>query len=249
MKRLAALVLLSALATSAQAHERMHCDIRSDYSMRMHGQAFVFTRDAGPAKHIAIGGGRLFVDGDEVRLSADDRTRIARFESELNTLLPKAQKVAVEATDIAFAALTEVARGFAADGKSASIAKLEQAHARMRADLARKPLSLFSEEDIADRQVGPVIREFVPVIVGGAVSSSLGAVLSGDEKKIAEFERRMDRMGDEIERKVEKRAEALEPLVESLCESTRELDRIEQGLALRLENGKALDLLRTRSRD
>jgi hypothetical protein len=58
----------------------------------------------------------------------------------------------------------------------------------------------------------------------------------------------MERMGDEIERKVEKRAEALEPLVESLCESTRELDRIEQGLAVRLDGGERLDLLRASRR-
>jgi hypothetical protein len=82
------------------------------------------------------------------------------------------------------------------------------------------------------------------VIAGAAVTSTLAVAFSGDERKAEQFERRMERMGDEIERKVEHRAEALEPLVERMCARTRELDRIEQGLAMRID-GEPLDLLRT----
>jgi hypothetical protein len=249
MKRIAALLLLSFAATGAQAHEPRHrhlqCDLHSDYTMRMHGKAFVFTRDEAPGRHVALGGGRLFVDGDEVKLSPADRAQMRRFEAELNRMLPKVQHVVAEATDIAFTALSEVARGFATDGGQATVARIERAHREMRAELKDKPVMLFNEDDVARRIIEPVVTEYVPVIAGGAVRSTLAVVLSGDEDKAEQFERRMERMGDEIERKVEKRADALEPLVESLCESTRELDRIEQGLALRLDGGERLDLLRT----
>jgi hypothetical protein len=246
MKRALALLLLAAIAGTAGAHDRKHhvdCDIHSDYTMRMHGKAFVFTREDGPAKHVAIGGGRLFVDGNEVTLSAEDRTRVRRIEGELNRLVPESQQVVREATDIAFTALIEVARGFAQDGGKASVAKLEQAQRRVRADLAAKPVMIFSD-DIDERVIEPVIAEYVPVIAGNAVRSALSVAFSGDSKKADEFERRMDHMGDEIERKVEHRAEALEPLVERMCARTRELDRIEQGLATRID-GEPLDLLRT----
>jgi hypothetical protein len=249
MKRIAALLLLSFAAAGAQAHDTRHrhlqCDLHSDYTMRMHGKAFVFTRDEGPGRHVALGGGRLFVDGEEVKLSAADRAQMRRFEAELNRMLPKIEHVVAEATDIAFTALTEVARGFATDGGQATVARIERAHREMRAELRDQPVMLFNDDDVAKRIIEPVITEYVPVIAGGAVRSTLAVVLSGDEKKADQFERRMERMGDEIERKVEKRAEALEPLVESLCESTRELDRIEQGLAVRLDGGERLDLLRT----
>jgi hypothetical protein len=248
MKRLVAALFLSAVAAGAQAHDRknLQCDVDSDYAMRMQGKAFIFTRDHGPARHVAIGGGRLFVDGKEVALSVEDRERVRRYEGELNRLVPQMQHVVYEATDIAFSALTEVARGFAADGSKATLARLETAHARVKADLKREPIVLFSDEDIVDRIVEPVVEEYVPVIVGNAVSSTLSVVFSGDEKKAHDFERRMERMGDEIERKVEKRAEALEPMVESMCKRTRELDRIESGLALRLADGGRLDLLTAR---
>jgi hypothetical protein len=250
MKRLAAAILLSLAALGAQAHphddgHHVQCDLHSDYSMSMHGKAFVFTRDEGAARHVAIGGGRLWVDGEEVKLSAADHAELGRFEAELNRMVPRAQKVVVEATEIAFSALIEVARGFNQDGSEQTVAKLEASHRAVIAELKAKPVVLFSDPDIGERVIAPVIRDNVPVIAGAAVSSTLSTVFSGDQKKMRDFERRMDRMGSEIERKVEKRAESLESEVESLCDSTRELDRIEQGLAVRID-GEPLDLLRVR---
>ena len=249
MKHVAALLLLSLAAAGAQAHphgkdKHLECEIRSDYQMHMHGKAFVFTSRTNDVSHVAIGGGRLFVNGDEVRLSAQDRAQIRRYEAELNRMVPKIQHVVAEATDIAFTALTEVARGFSGDGGQVTLAKLERAHREVRADLARKPV-MFNSDDVGERIIKPLISEYVPVIAGNAVGTTLAVAFSGDEREIEEFERKMERMGNQIERKVERRAEALEPMVESLCASTRELDRIEQGLARRLEDGERLDLLRT----
>ena len=246
MKRVLALLLL-AVAGAASAHgKHMECEIHSDYTMKLHGKAFVFTRDTGPARHVAIGGGRLFVDGKEVVLGDEDRARVRRFEGELNALVPETQQVVREATDIAFTALIEVARGFAPESGKSSVAELEQAQRRVRADLAGKPVVIFSD-DISKRVIEPVVTEYVPVIAGNAVRSALSVAFSRDSKKADEFERRMDHMGDEIEAKVEHRAEALEPLVDRICGRTRELDRLEQGLALRID-GERLDLLTTTKR-
>jgi hypothetical protein len=251
MKRVAALLLLSLAAAGAQAHphgkhlnNHMQCEVRSDYTMKMRGKAFVFTSDREAARHVALGGGRLFVNGDEVKLTAADRVRVREYEAELNRMLPRLNHVVTEATDIAFTALIEVARGFATDGGKASVARLERAHREVRADLASRPIMLFNDDDIGERIIEPVLAEYVPVIAGAAVTSTLAVAFSGDERKARRFERNMERMGKDIEDKVERRAEALEPLVESLCKSTRELDRIEDGLALRLEDGEPLDLLR-----
>jgi hypothetical protein len=247
MKRVLALSLL-ALAGLAQAHDKHHvqCDLHSDYQVRMQGKAFVFTRDDGPARHVAIGGSRLWIDGEEVALTADDRVRVQRFEARLNAMVPQMREVVVEATDIAFTALTEVARGFANEDSRASIARLEATHRKLQAELQREPVVLFSE-DLGKHVIKPLITEFVPVIVGGAVRSTLDVAFSGDERKAQAFERRMDAMGDEIDRKVEARAEALEPKAEALCAGTRELDQLENGLTLRLADGEPLDLLRTSS--
>lgn len=251
MKRAAASLILSLAAFGAQAHPhhdgKLQCEMHSDYTMRMHGKAFVFTSDRDAARHVALGGGRLFVNGDEVRLTPADRERVRRYEAELNRMVPQVQEVVAEATDIAFTALTEVARGFAGNGGQVTVARLERARRDVRADLARRPI-LITNDDIGDRIIEPLVSEYVPVIAGNAVRETLAVAFSGDARRARDYERRVSRMGSEIERKVDKRAEALEPKVESLCASTRELDRIEDGLALRLADGEPLDLLRTSSR-
>lgn len=242
----AALCLATGNALARDRHVHVHdsCDVHSEYALQMHGKAFVFTRDDGPAQHVAIGGGRLFVDGKEVALDAADRERVQRFEAGLNRLVPQMQAVVVDATDIAFSALEEVARGFAPKGGSDVVARLEESRAKLHAELRDRPVMMFND-DLEARVIKPVVTEYVPLIAGNAVSSTLAVVFSGDEKKAEEFGRRMDAMGDEIERKVEKRAKSLEPRVDALCDGARDLDRLEDGLALRLEGGQALDLLRT----
>jgi hypothetical protein len=247
MKRVLVLLVL-ALAGTAQARvhvdNHVQCDLHSDYRVRMHGRAFVFTRDRAPASHVAIGGGRLFVDGREIAMTPADHARVRRFEVQLRALAPQMHDVVAEATDLAFTVLDEVARGFASDGSAATLASLGEAHARVVGELRREPVLLF-DEDLAGRVIGPIVTQFVPAIVGGAVRSTLAVALSGDERRAEAFGRRMDAMGAQIDRKVEARADALEPKVEALCAGTRELDRIEQELTLRLPDGEPLDLLRT----
>jgi hypothetical protein len=242
---LSTLLALGAIGT-AQAHDKRHleCDLHSDYRLQMHRKAFVFTREDGPASHVAIGGGRLFVDGQEVSLDAADRERVRSIEAGLNRMVPQMQQVVVEATDIAFAALVEVAHGFApTGGRDDGVAELLAAQRHIQAELKREPLMLFGDE-VEAKVISPVVTKFVPVLAGNAVRSTLAAVFSGDEDQQHAFEQRMDAMGDEIERKVEARADGLEPKVEALCAGARELDRLEQGLTVR-PGGEPLDLLRT----
>lgn len=244
-------VLLSlALAAGAQARD-MSCDIDSDYDLRRHGRAFVFERQDGDGpKNVALGGGRVWLDGDEAKLSAADHARMREFEGELNRLLPEVQQVAGEAVDIAFTALTEVARGFGA--KPEAVTRMERARERLHTDMLDSEGWLFSAngryeadaEAMVEGFVEPLVAELVPELVGNAVASSLKVAFSFDEDRISEFERRMERMGEEIEARVEKRADALEARADALCARAERLDRIERALDYRLADGGRLDLLR-----
>ena len=242
-RRLMAMLLALALAPMAQA-KNLECSMHSDYHLQMHGQAFVFTRDEGASQRIVLGGGHLYVDGREVALSTADQRRINDYESELRRLLPEARQVATEATDIAFAALTEVARGFADKGDNSTVHQLEQAHRRLRAQLDKDPAFVFNG-DIDAEVIRPVITEFVPAITGAAVKTALSVAFSGDEARTKAFEARMDTMGHDIDVKVKARAESLKPLAHSLCQRTKRLDAIEEGLTVRLDDGSSLNLLQT----
>ena len=238
-----ALLLASGLA---QAHTTINgghvgCDIDSKYSLSAYRSAFVFDQRDGTPGRIAIGGGKMFIDGHEAVLSTGDRERVAQIESQLRILLPKVRQVTGEAIDIAFAALAEVARGLSND-PGATIANLESAHRRARSQIDSKPLAVFDDKELSG-VIAPIITEFVPDIVGGALSMGLKMAFAGEEKAKA-YEARMERMEHELDAKVEARAKALEPLAESMCENLKEIDRVDNALEFRLPDGRQLELLR-----
>ena len=184
--------LVQAHSTDKDSHSS--CDVSSDYSVSTYRSAFVFSQEKRKPAEIGIGGGRLFIDGKEATLTAADHARLSEMEGEMKLLIPEVREVTTEAVDIAFTALTEVARALASNPK-ATVAKLETEHARVLREINAKPLALFNDDAMED-VVEPIISEYVPEIVGGAVSSALKAVFGG-EKRAREFEARMERMEKE----------------------------------------------------
>jgi len=244
---LALALLFAAAPVAAHTNIRGHqCDIGSDWNVNMHRRAFVFSREGHDPAEIGIGGGRLFVDGKEMKLSEADHQRISQIERQMTESLPVLHDIVVEAVDIAFSALTEVARGLASDPK-ATVADLQRAQVRVRGEMQDKPLAAF-DGDAIGKVVEPVVAQFVPDIIGGAVSSALGAAFGG-EQKANDFEQRMTRMEQQINRNVDKRAEALEPKADELCSRLKSIDAIDDSLEFRLPDGEPLDLLRVGPRD
>jgi hypothetical protein len=248
----AALALASALAFASApsfAHSNVNghkCDVHTDWSVRPQRLAFVFSREEHKPAEVGIGGGRLFIDGREQKLTAADHARIARLEAEMHAAVPQLRQVVVEAVDIAFTALTEVARGLASDPQRA-VADLDAARKRVRGQLEGRPLTAL-DGDAMGRTITPILTEFVPQIVGGAVSGALSAAFGGEQKS-QEFEKKMQRMEQELDSKVERRAKQLEPLAEALCQRMQAMDRIDDELEYRLPDGGRLELLRVGQRD
>jgi hypothetical protein len=246
MKRAVLPTALLLASGMAQAHvdkdgNHVNCDISSRYSVVPYRSAFLFAREDGKPGEIGLGGGRLFIDGKEQTLSPADHERLTRFESELHELVPQMQQVAVQATDIAFTALIEVARGLASDPKSA-ISSLEQAHQRVRREIDSKPLIVFNDDAIKG-VVEPIVTKFVPEIAGGAVTMALKAAFGGEQAS-KDFQARMDRMEHELDTRVDAQAKSLEPLAEAMCQRLRRMDGLDDTLEFRLPDGEALELLR-----
>ena len=216
------------------------CDIRSDWSVRSHRRAFVFARSEHAPAEIGIGGGRLFIDGKEATLSAGDRARILRLEQEMNALVPQLREIVVQAVDIAFDALVEVARGLATDPRE-TIDSLQQARKKLHDEMDARPLSALNGDAIGET-IAPVMSEFVPEIIGGAVKGALKAAFGGGGSA-SDFEKRMQRMERELDVKVERRSKDLEPLAEAMCARLKSMDRIDDEIEYRLPDGARLDLL------
>ena len=246
----AALLLASPPARADDSNRHQHidhqCDVHSDWGVAMHRRAFVFTHKEHQPAEVGIGGGRLFIDGREQTLSAADHARLSRLEAEMQALVPQLREVVVQAVDIAFTALAEVARGLASDPQH-TVADLQSAQQRVRAQMNARPLTALDGDAIAG-VVTPILTEYVPQIVGGAISGALKAAFGGEQKS-QEFEKKMQAMERELDSKVEHRAKALEPLADAMCQRLQAMDRIDDELEFRLPDGDRLELLQVGPRD
>jgi hypothetical protein len=243
------LILLAAMSLSASFSayaESLECNFESDYTFSQQGRTLVFSKEASPGKRIMIQDGRMVIDGKELSLSADDKTRVSEFENEMRLLIPQVKLVTSEAIDIAFTALIEVSRGLNGEENNTTIRKLQNAQVTLHNSL-NKNSALIINDDIDEKIIEPIVTDFVPDVVSAAVKQALAIAFSGDDSKAKAFEARMDNMGKEIETKVEARAQKLEPLAQAMCGRLRNMDKIEDSMAFRLSNKQKINLLDTKA--
>lgn len=246
MKRLA-LVAALAFGASFCAHAESHqCNFESDYDFSQQGRTLIFSKDTAPGKRIMIQDGRMVIDGNELKLSSEDKFRVSEFENEMRLLVPQVQYVTGEAIDIAFSALIEVSRALNGEQNNPTVVKLQNAQLALRNSLDKNP-TLIINDDIDEKIIEPIVTDFVPDVVGAAVKQALSLAFSGDEAKARAFEKRMDNMGKEIETKVEARAKKLEPLADAMCDRVRHMDKIEGAITVRLSNREKINLLDTKA--
>src|SRR3546814_8331011 len=102
--------------------------------------------------------GSLRVDGREAALSDADRERVRQFEHDARALLPEVRAIAVEAVEIAFVAMTEVARGLAPDNAKLQ-AKLDASHTELLAQFEQSEGHFKIDEDAVAASVTRLVGE------------------------------------------------------------------------------------------
>lgn len=246
MKRLALITAVSLGASFSVQAESLQCKFESDYAFSQQGRTLIFSRDAAPGKRIMIQDGRMVIDGKELKLAADDRARITQFESETRLLIPQVKLVTKEAIDIAFTALIEVSRALNGEQNNPTVKKLQNAQIALHNSFSKNP-SLVINDNMDKEIIEPIVTDFVPDVVGAAIKQLLSLAFSGDDAKAKAFEARMDKMGKEIQTKVDARAKKLEPLAQAMCSRIRNMDKIEDGISVRLSNKQKINLLETKA--
>lgn len=236
----AALVLAAAPAFA----DSTSCNIDSDYDVALSPDAITFSREHGEPRSVVMHDGSLRVDGHEAALTDADRERVRQFERDARALVPEVRAITMDAVDIAFTAMAEVARGLAPDN-SALQAKLETSRAELTAEFDQPEGHFKIDEDAVAASVTRLVGEITPTLIGEITTAALSAAFSGDESKAREIERRAENMEADIEAKVKVRADALEARAETLCPKFVALDALDDALAYRLDDGSALNLLRT----
>lgn len=239
LRSLAVTTLLLASLSAQAGTDIARCDVESDYDLTLNDRSLILIRQDGAPRRIVMRQGRMFVDDAWVALSAQDGARVAEFERQTRQALPVAQEVGRQAAGIALSALGEVAAGFSRD----------PARTRRQLDQVRDKIDVrlrqsfrggrLTEVDI-DGEVGALVRELLPQVIGDAVAGAVQAALTGNEAQL----RSLDGLDQRVDKIVEPQARRLEPLARQLCQRMQALDALDNALAYRLPSGAPLDLLR-----
>ncbi len=236
------LLLTSPLALSRTINS---CDAESAFDLTLHPNRLELTREDDRPRRVELVDGRLWLDNREQQLSAGDRARLLRFEAEVRALAPRVRTVALEGVAIAVDAIGMVIAHLGGD--SARLDQLQREllqHGReweQRIRSAQSTRDWGTDEDAAF--AGKLIAQMAPAIAAEMAAGAVRAALSGDEAKLAAIEKRAAGLEQEIERRVEARADKLELAARALCPSIRELDRIDNALAIRTTGNKPLNLI------
>ena len=234
------LVSMPISAENTSTDITVSCDARSDYQVRMSGQAFVFENNDGRNTRVVLGGGQLYINGKQTAVSAADQKRLDGFEAELRLLVPESRQVVTEAVNIAFDALGAVSVALSGNaGKSTDYDKARAKAVASANDPARLPI--FNDQSMRGI-VEPIVSEFVPDIVGSALGFAMKAMFAGEEKAAA-MESRMNAMEKDLDARIDARAKALEPLADGMCKRIQRMDALDNALEVRLPNGKPIDFL------
>jgi len=237
-----ALLLLPVAGAAARGFAG--CEVHSDYGLRLGTDVLSFDRQQGAPREVRIAGGRLWIDGHELTLSAADRRRIEQIEQGVRALVPEVKAIALDAVGLAATAMGRVAETLGGRDGSAVAERIRALQSSIGARIDEGLARGQWDDRVFEQEIEAMVQAVVPEIAGQIAAAAVSALLRGDEAGARAMQQRAAQLERSIEAEMKTRAAVLEARALTLCPHLAELDRIEAQLELRLANGEALDLLR-----
>lgn len=226
--------LLAANPVEAKTFSHHHdsCDISLNYDVTAKPQWLSVAEN--DVERYRIEGDKLFVDGKQVSLNAEQRQLVAQYRDGISEQLPKVIGLVDDAMDIATDAVGGALTPLLGDEGSTKLNQaLEKLHSRL-GDLAYHRGDVYyvgaSEESIDAAFNDEFSDEIEQVVMSsmGSILMNIGkSMMDGD---MEDFGAKMDRMGEEIEARVDAKSKVLEQHADELCSSFEQLQVTEQQL-------------------
>lgn len=257
---LLAVCLLPLVAFAAPASEegRTHfgltdnsCSIDTDYRMQLDrdGLELVLDDDSeaadGRPQRIAISGGTLELDGTPTPVSKADALRLRRIESGVRESLPDLAAITRAAIGLTFDTLASVNVALAGNKRHARAFDDLRAQSLARVDgmvdQGEWSTDVFGEEFEAEIEEAAeaMAARFTP-------GRAIWMVMTGG---IGRMERRMEAMEAELERSMPAYEAEMERHAIALCSRMEEVERLQDAMDLRLDDGRPLQVVEIRSGD
>lgn len=180
----------------------------------------------------------LFVNDQAISLNAEQKTWVGNYYSDIQRSIPMVVEVAIEGINIANYAVSEALGGIL--GKDSNTVrmlsdKLNEIEQKLHLHIHQNPQHITFDTQTLEQELGMgnKLDAEVDRLVEEAMQSAMGeffmllgkSMLSGGNANLADFEQRMQNIGNEIESKIESQTTALEVKAEELCTMLNQVDQ------------------------
>lgn len=249
LKFFPAAMLALAANSAAQAQDLAStCHASSSYDLTLAPDALLFDRAAPTPQRVELHAGKLAVDGANVRINTEDSDRLALFEREVRTLLPKVRAVAQNGVDLALRAVRAETAELDLDAQSqADIERRLALHgAQLKQRIATSVSTHDWQGDAFDRYAEDIAADIVPLLAADLATQAVTTALGGDLDAASTLRDRAAQLPGDLRPRLERRMLALRPQIQSLCPSIQRLYDLQRDV--RGANGRPLGLLQMERR-
>ncbi len=244
-KLLTGLVFTSSMLTFAAApsfaHDSGHkeCEVSLNYDVLVEPQKLVFSHNKQEAYRVELG--KLFVEGKQVPLNAQQSQLVADFSQQVSTQVPEVIDIVNQAVSIASQAVSMALTPLLGDEAGAKIDELMvgiseriEAVAYQRGDQFYLGATESSLEDTFNQEFEQEVENIVQNSIGSMMMALGSQMMSSEggsfEEKMQNFSLKMEKIGDDIEAQVSLQAQALEERADDLCDGFKQILATEKKL-------------------
>lgn len=222
------------------------CHTSSDYDITVTETGLQFERKNPAGQRLEMRRGELAIDSRAVVLGADDRKRVAAFESRVRELVPKVKTIAQRGVDLMVMAIREEAVSAAPESASQPDinARVDARARQLKLKIARSTTSKEWHADALQGDLAALLSDVAPLLTGDLARQALDRTLKGDLAGVIALKDRAVALRGSLERRVRAKLDLLQPDIGRLCPALRELDRLENSVTQRLPDGSRLNLIK-----
>lgn len=219
------------------------CHATSSYDLTVQSDRLVFDRPAPAPTRVVLSEGGLTTDGQVVPLNNEDQDRLAVFQQDLRTLMPRVKAVAQRGVDVAMRAVQDDSAGLNLDADTQ--AELSRRLATHAAELHQRIAASESTHDwhgdAANQYANQIASDIGPLLASALGQQAISAAMSGDLQQAAALRDRASNLATGFQPRLQRRLQVLRPDIQALCPDIQRLSELQQGV--RASNGRLLNLL------
>jgi hypothetical protein len=239
---------LLSVAVAGQALAQS-CHTSSNYDITLIDGALQFDRKSTPPQRLEMRRGVLSVNSRVVALSAEDRKRVAAFETKVRGLIPKIKTIGQRGVDLMVVAIREEAANSspAAAVRPELNARVDMRAQELKSRIANSTTSKEWQPAAMSNYMATILADVAPLISGDLAQKALDLTMKGDLNGVMALGNQATALRDSLEKRIRSKLDTLQPDLQALCPSVRELDRIESAITQPLPDRSRLNLIKVDS--